>query len=268
MKPRVTTSDELPRRLLLIGVAAAAMVGLVGVLDYAVARRSEPLQPLAAGSAGTGKPIAAEADVFRTRPGDLALSSDLARRRPAHPRTIAMFRTLRAFPGAPPRIPHGLTADEFRGTGCNACHERGGYSVRFEAYTPVTPHPEFADCLQCHVGNAALIGISLPRANPDALCRQCHAPGVATTPYRQLDWEAPAWPRFDRRELVGSPPTIPHDLQLRGNCVTCHMGAAAVAEIRTPHPERANCRQCHVPASADTVAFTRDSRVVNRRPAQ
>ncbi len=45
-------------------------------------------------------------------------------------------------------------------------------------------------------------------------------------------------------EMLKFPPTIPHSLQNRTNCISCHE-----AEIRppvTPHPERKNCQQCHV----------------------
>ena len=50
---------------------------------------------------------------------------------------------------------------------------------------------------------------------------------------------------------------IPHDLQLRGNCLACHAGPAAVEEIRTAHPERTNCRQCHLTAPPGEDVFTR-----------
>jgi len=43
-----------------------------------------------------------------------------------------------------------------------------------------------------------------------------------------------------------SPPTIPHRVLMRENCVACHSGPAAREEIRTTHPERTRCRQCHV----------------------
>ena len=45
------------------------------------------------------------------------------------------------------------------------------------------------------------------------------------------------------------------------NCVACHSGPAAVAEIRTKHPERANCRQCHVALDPDADAFSRPRQV-------
>jgi cytochrome c-type protein NapB len=43
-----------------------------------------------------------------------------------------------------------------------------------------------------------------------------------------------------------SPPVIPHSIELRENCLACHAGPAAPKEIRVSHPERVNCRQCHV----------------------
>jgi hypothetical protein len=257
MKPRSAAGAGLPRRLFLIVAAAAVMFLVIRALDVTLAERTVDAGRPALPSLTADPPIAAEANVFRTRPGDLSLGPDLARRRPAHPRTMATYRSLRAFPGAPPRIPHGLTADEFRSTGCNSCHERGGFSARFEAYAPVTPHPELADCLQCHTANDALTGIALPHAAPDAHCRQCHAPGPARPPYSALDWQPLAWPKLQGPDSAKPPPVIPHDLQLRSNCLSCHMGVAAPAEIRTDHPERANCRQCHL--APDSAVFNRVS---------
>ena len=50
-----------------------------------------------------------------------------------------------------------------------------------------------------------------------------------------------------------APPTIPHKTFMRENCTACHSGTAAREEIRTPHPERQRCRQCHVPIVNRTV---------------
>ncbi len=47
--------------------------------------------------------------------------------------------------------------------------------------------------------------------------------------------------------LPGSPMPIPHFLDGRRRCVSCHVGVAAHPDIRTSHPERENCMQCHVP---------------------
>ena len=44
-------------------------------------------------------------------------------------------------------------------------------------------------------------------------------------------------------------PSIPHPLEGRENCLACHTGPAAREEIRTSHPERERCQQCHVPST-------------------
>lgn len=173
---------------------------------------------------GAADPIAEEADVFRTRSSDLAVEPTVPPRGGARPRTLSGFRALRAYPGAPPRIPHELGDGEFLEVACNQCHQRGGWVARFGAYAPVTPHPEYANCLQCHV----------PRAT-EAL-------------FRPTGWVAASWPPVGTRAMDGSPPVIPHPLDMRANCLACHGGAGAVAEVRTTHPGRTNCRQCHVPA--------------------
>lgn len=188
-------------------------------------------------------PINGEALVYRPWMGGARI--DLTKReRPAHPRNLQFWRALRAYPGAPPRIPHGLTAEELHGLGCRTCHERGGYSARFEAYVPVTPHPDWVDCLSCHLPDAGVAGIQLPHGEQNATCRQCHAAGGPAPSVTPVDWRPAAWPALPRDS--GVPPVIPHDVTLRGNCIACHAGPAAVAELRTPHPERQDCRQCHV----------------------
>ena len=241
----------------------ALVVAAVAALGAAAGRRVPHLVTRASAlssvvrRAAAGDPIPSEALVFRTRPGDLAIDTEAARRPQAHPRTLATYRGLRAFPGAPPRIPHGLTAGEYRTTGCRTCHERGGYSARFGAYVPVTPHPELSDCLSCHLPDDAVVGIDLPAQGPEGQCRQCHAPAAGAAAVTRLDWRAGPWPEVRRSAGDGAPPPIPHDLVLRGNCNACHMGPAAVAEIRTDHPQRADCRACHVLASVDTGTFTR-----------
>ena len=46
--------------------------------------------------------------------------------------------------------------------------------------------------------------------------------------------------------LPGSPPLIPHDIQGRQKCAACHVGPSSPRELRTSHPERLNCMQCHI----------------------
>ena len=252
------TRQESPRppvsqRLIVIGTAVFAMGIVLFAIQRTSARRAADTTraPEAARVVQADEPIGSEAMVFLTRPGTRAAEPDTRRRRDAHPRTFATFRLLRSYPGAPPRVPHGLTATEFRTNRCNTCHERGGFAQRFGAYAPVNPHPEWEACLQCHATNDLLVGLPFPRASPDDACRQCHSGGPARFEETGLDWRPAQWPTVGVQTPDGVP-AIPHELQTRGNCLSCHMGPGAVAEIRTTHPERSNCRQCHlVPGDGD-----------------
>ncbi|HUG39244.1 MAG TPA: hypothetical protein VMM12_02105 [Longimicrobiales bacterium] len=252
------TDHGLATRMAGIAAVVAVMVAVIllvapGLVPVASAPATAVVPLLV-----PGPPIAAEADVFRTRPGDLAADPGAERRAEAHPRTMALYRSLRAYPGAPPRIPHGLTAEEFKGARCNTCHQRGGFVERFAAYAPVTPHPELTQCLQCHVPDGDLVGLPFTAASARApVCFQCHLLDAERPLFTALDWPAPAWPESHPAALPGAPPAIPHGLQLRGNCLACHMGAAALEEIRTTHPDRPGCRQCHVPAGDPVDAFAR-----------
>jgi cytochrome c-type protein NapB len=251
--------DRVVLPLFLVGSAVIAVVAVV-----VAAKRVPPRRPTAPEPAAVTTPlaptesIAAEAQVFRTRAGMMAIAFEARREREAHPRTLATMRYLRAFPGAPPRIPHELTPEEFQTGACKTCHERGGYSRRFAAYVPVTPHPGKGECLQCHVGDDALMAVPLISHDPNRRCRQCHGGGGSPRAEADalLDWRTTAWPQLARRTPDRAPAPIPHDLQSRGNCLACHAGPAAAAEIRTDHPERADCRQCHVAAVPEARAFT------------
>ena len=259
-----------PRRGLLFGLyllasLAVAVVAGVAVVNRAAQRvRTTPAREFAGALVEfPGPPIRAEAEVFRTNASVTAIPPEGGRQRDAHPRTLVRFRFLRAYPGSPPRIPHGFTADEFRTGACNTCHQRGGYSPRFNAYVPVTPHPEMPACLQCHVGRDEVTGVSLPSLDPSTVCRQCHAPGAARWAESLVDWRPMAWPSRVRPAENGGVPAINHDLFFRGNCLACHSGPSAVAEIRTTHPERADCRECHVLPDPAVDEFTRPPAVRN-----
>lgn len=139
-------------------------------------------------------------------------------------RNLNSFYRLRQYPGSPPIIPHEVpTAFAAVGNDCLSCHGKGGYSPEHKAFTPVTPHPE------------------------NSLCFQCHAEHSGAKDFVESTWQSIAPPRLGLSFLGGSPPSAPHGLQLRENCVACHSGPAAVAEIRVTHGSRGNCRQCHVP---------------------
>lgn len=248
-----------PRRVVGIGSAVVAMVALVLFVGALLTGKEEPpAHPPALVFDASARPLASEAGTFRLSPGALVARSSTEARPPAHARTLTMYRRLRAYPGAPPRIPHGLTDEEFFGGTCNNCHERGGFVARFGTYAPVTPHPEYGACLQCHAPRDALVGIPAAGAPGRDSCGQCHIdPGAPAPTFVALDWRTMEWPETERRAMEGSPHWIPHDLQLRTNCVACHAGPGAEREIRTDHPDRAACRQCHVPVTtSEPPAFT------------
>ncbi len=130
----------------------------------------------------------------------------------------------RLFDGAPPTIPH-----ENFGIECTACHNAEGMEVDDVGFAPPSPHDQTR-------GMGAL-----------ARCRQCHV-------FIETDEESVKNGfvglrqdlRKGKRLNPLSPPTIPHKTFMRDNCVACHSGPAAREEIRTPHPERLRCVQCHV----------------------
>jgi nitrate reductase (cytochrome), electron transfer subunit len=243
----------------LVASAVTAVVAIhVAVTRLSAARAREPVLVDVPMVTRPDVPIRAEAQVFRTTPAMLAIEPASQRERSAHPRRLKTVHFLRSFEGAPPRIPHPVTPEEFRTFACKTCHERGGYSVRFSAYVPVTPHPERGICLQCHVGVDSVMGIDTPSPDPNARCHLCHAPnGGPVRPEASLTWPTTVWPTLARTTRDEDPPPIPHDLPFRENCLTCHGGPAAVAEIRTTHPERANCRQCHVVLDPGAEPFSR-----------
>lgn len=139
-------------------------------------------------------------------------------------RELNAYYSNRAFPGAPPSIPHAVSDERNIGeNSCLQCHENGGFVNKWKAYAPVTPHPEMVNCRQCHVVQNTQ---TLFRANN---FYKTSAPKTGVN-----------------KALIGSPPVIPHQIEMRENCLSCHAGPAAPKEIKVLHPERSNCRQCHV----------------------
>ncbi len=145
-------------------------------------------------------------------------------------RSLSTYYDNRAFYGAPPSIPHDVENERNMGeNSCLKCHENGGFAEKFNAYAPVTPHPEMINC------------------------RQCHVPQQSQTVFKGSNFEKGTIPLVGvNSALEGGPPAIPHQLQLRENCLACHAGPSAPKEIRVTHPERINCRQCHVPNDKET----------------
>jgi nitrate reductase (cytochrome), electron transfer subunit len=243
--------------LVIAGVTAIA-AGVVAVRREPASREPMRRLPSVPRAEAPATPITAEAEVFRTTPATLAIEPAAARERSAHPRRLTVLRYNRAYEGAPPRIPHGVSSEEFRTDQCRTCHQRGGYSRRFAAYVPLTPHAERGMCVQCHVGVDEVIGASGPAADPNRRCAICH-PASGGTPSRdaEVTWPTTVWPAAPTTIAGRDPPPIPHDLPFRENCLTCHAGPAAAVEIRTAHPERLDCRGCHLARDTDATPFTR-----------
>ena len=141
---------------------------------------------------------------------------------PEHQRSIESYYENRAFYGAPPSIPHPVFEGSIGADQCLKCHENGGFVEKYNAYTPVSPHPDKLNCVQCHV-QVKTNELFIPSS-----------------------FNSNSGPSLKNQALLGSPPIIPHQIQLRENCLSCHAGSSAVKEIRTSHPNRINCRQCHV----------------------
>jgi|GEM_PF-2290823 len=130
----------------------------------------------------------------------------------------------RAFFSAPPVIPHtiGKTDKE-----CLSCHQEKRIFRGVES--TLTPHPEFKNCMQCHVKGVAPDYI--PSANY----------GVNSS-----------FIGLDKQEKVSrahhlAPPVIPHRLFLHKQCSSCHSKRHDhESGISGPHNKRKNCMQCHV----------------------
>jgi len=142
----------------------------------------------------------------------------------AGPRTTAQRAAARAYDGAPPVIPHDASA-----TACRTCHDDDGTEIPGIGVAPASPH-----------GEASSVG-SMSR------CRRCHVPRATSSVMVASGFIGlPQGVWRTARATPGAPPTIPHPLFLRTNCLACHAGAGSRVEIRTPHPERIRCQQCHV----------------------
>ena len=152
---------------------------------------------------------------------------------PGHPdanKTPAVERAARRlFDGAPPTIPHAAL-----GAACVSCHDAEGMAVEDLGFAPPSPH-------EATPGMSAL-----------SRCQQCHVFAGATEPlvanaFVGLEQDLRRGPRLNPL----SPPVLPHPVLMRENCAACHDGPAAREEIRTSHPERVRCQQCHVPRTTD-----------------
>lgn len=140
--------------------------------------------------------------------------------------SLQLRRERRAYAGAPPMIPHAVgfqrsTAD------CLSCHGQG--LILQGRLAPALSHPPYQNCTQCHVeAEQHLLGSP---AMPGNSFIGHHEPLAGT------------------RATPQAPPTMPHHSFLRQDCASCH-GVLARPGLRTTHPERGNCTQCHAPSAS------------------
>ncbi len=231
----------IKQRKFTIFIFIALTISVIIIADVSYLSSQEEAR-LAAGTTVDIPSIPSETGVFR-RSAD-ALDYTLMPEAVENQRNLEVYYENRAFPGAPPMIPHPLVSEKgIGGNTCLQCHENGGFVPKFNAYAPITPHPEMLNCKQCHVS------------------------AKTTSRFKSSDWEKYRHPDIHNAALTGSPPTIPHTLQMRENCLACHAGPAAPKEIRVSHPSRINCRQCHVPAAGkiqwDSMQWDRGSVLEN-----
>lgn len=209
------------------------MIAMIVVLDLSFKQSKSEATIVNEETEPVEDPPMAEGDVFKQSVMALEFKELLPI---ASERNLDDYYANRAYDGAPPTIPHRLISETgIGGQSCLQCHGKGGYVAQFEAFAPITPHPDYLNCKQCHVPaktNNLFVASNFSRSKPKGKSR-----GV----------------------LDGSPPAIPHDLQIRGSCLSCHGGPSAPKEIRVTHPERVNCLQCHAPTSNRLITWERKS---------
>lgn len=140
---------------------------------------------------------------------------------------VALRVERRSFEGAPPVIPHPTT--QMGSLSCLGCHRDG--IVIGDLVAPAMSHETMDSCTQCHVEQRAewvpVAAVLPPLTSVPNAFEGLESPGDGLR----------AWP--------GAPPTIPHTVLLRENCASCH-GLHAPEGLRSSHPWRGSCQQCHV----------------------
>jgi cytochrome c-type protein NapB len=135
----------------------------------------------------------------------------------------------RAFAGAPPTVPHPVkqTGD----LACAACHT-DGVQVRGRTASPMS-HEFLTNCTQCHV----------PSNAPGPL-----DPSLTGTMSEDNTFAGLDEPTGGDTAWYGAPPQIPHQTWMRSECSSCH-GSLGAPGMKSTHPWRQNCQQCHAPSS-------------------
>lgn len=234
-------------RGLQVAIAVSVSVTLVGLFTGLRENASEAATYLAgqsaASSAGPAPKARSYADERRGGFGPNARLNDGAFKRLADDRpgvfdevkqrdedrqqALDRRHARRAYDGAPPTIPHKI--GQLAVPDCLGCHETG---ARVAGHTaPRMSHPRYDNCTQCHV-----VGDD-PRTGADT-----------PPPLAENTFVGAPSPTRGERAWPGAPPTIPHGTLTRTDCGSCH-GVLGSAGLRSPHPSRQSCTQCHTPSA-------------------
>jgi cytochrome c-type protein NapB len=133
----------------------------------------------------------------------------------------------RAYDGAPPMIPHAINYRDV--DSCNVCHAQDANVLIAGRRSPAMSHPFMANCTQCH-------------APAEGLAMIQHSGTVGLVVENQFVGVSHSG--SGSRAYRGAPPTVPHRISMRQNCMSCH-GPGMPDAITTSHPMRSNCLQCH-----------------------
>lgn len=143
---------------------------------------------------------------------------------------ITQRQARRAFDGAPPVVPHPIPQDST--AACLACHGNG-MAIK-DRVAPKISHAHYGSCTQCHVPAQTGPRIADEPALLASLTDNVFSGAIA--------------PTKGERAWAGAPPTIPHSTLMRSDCNSCH-GPTGLYGLRTPHPDRQSCVQCHAPSA-------------------
>ena len=138
---------------------------------------------------------------------------------------VAERARLRAYDGAPPRIPHPIRQGS--AAECLACHADG---LRFRGLlAPAASHALYTGCTQCHVVTESAVPGGDLHTDPREVANSFV--GLASPVSGERVWSI-------------APPQIPHRVAMRERCDSCH-GVNGRDAIRSTHPWRETCEQCH-----------------------
>ncbi|NWK56714.1 hypothetical protein HW115_13910 [Verrucomicrobiaceae bacterium N1E253] len=133
----------------------------------------------------------------------------------------------RAYDGAPPMIPHAINYQDVNS--CTVCHDQDANILIAGRRSPAMSHQFMANCTQCH---APMEGLAMLQ----------HSGTVGLVVDNQFIGASHSG--AGSRAFPGAPPTVPHRIAMRQNCMSCH-GPGMPDAITVSHPMRMNCLQCH-----------------------